>query len=176
MMNNEHVPARMDWAMLQDEIGAEDGHGGSDIAQRALEAIIGDENIRTAVVVVLDWQPGSEVARSVLRSIHSLTATEMAYQEYRTGNPDRAISALGLIAHISHLRALDWVEEFLSDDAAAVWGVNVLDQLIWSGAITLNDPQVAKLLALMESHHDERVREKASYIREYMDDRDQRRR
>ena len=60
--------------------------GGSAKAQRALELLLGPENIRRAVALVL--APGSEpgarnIANEVLRYVRSLEATELAYAAYK---------------------------------------------------------------------------------------------
>lgn len=167
-MRKPYIPERIDWATLANKVGAEEGRGGSELAQQALESVLGEDNIANAVEVILDWQPGCEIARSVLRSIHSLRATEIAYEKYKVGNAEQAVLAVALIQHIHHPRALDWIEEFLNDDIVAAWGASILDQLIWSKVVKWDDPRVVRLLDLVESHEDSTVRNKAAFIREYM--------
>jgi len=164
----------LDWAALANEIGSTNSaeeRGGHDYAQRALEIIIGESNIRSAVSVIIDWKPGSGLARSVLRYIHSTIALEAAYHEYKFGERENAASAVGLIKDICHPQSLNWVEEFLLDDDIAIWGIGVLDQLIWSHVVIPEEPSVARLLAMAESHHDENVRRATTFIRDYLEKR-----
>lgn len=162
---------QLDWEALARDICSTNQYeerGGSEYAQQALGLIIGEQNTYNAVRLIITWQPGSGLARSVLRYIHSVRAMEIAYQEYKTGNKEYAASAVGLIKDICHPRALDWVYEFLRDDEVAIWGIGIIDQLIWSNTIKWDDPRVASLLEVAKSHHDENVRRQAEFIQEYV--------
>ena len=73
----------IDWTQLAKAVGSLDEtgeHGGTLLAELALERILGAENIRQAVNLILDGLPGSELTMNVLRHITSLQAIEMAYE------------------------------------------------------------------------------------------------
>jgi hypothetical protein len=159
----------IDWTKLPIDIGSisESGErGGTHFAQRALEEIIGEQNIRNGVDHVLEGRPGAELAMNVLRQISSLKALEMAYEEYKTSSGQRAASAVWLIKHICHPRSKEWIDGFLLDGNVAGWGVGVLDQLLWTHSVEPED--VEHLIALAERHEIENVREQAAFIRRYL--------
>src|SRR5690242_8653679 len=99
-----------------------DEHGGTLLAQLALERILGEANIRHAVELILDARPGAELAMNVLRHIMAWQATEMAYHAYKTATGERAAQAVWLIKHLAHPQSQGWIREFLLDDNVAVWG------------------------------------------------------
>jgi hypothetical protein len=168
----------IDWTALAVEVGSLDPanptieRGGGHYPLRALERIIGPENIARAVQHILSFAPGSELAMDVLRHIRSQEALDLAYREYRGSSGERAAQAVWLIKNICHPRALAWVEEFLRDDNVAVWGIGVLDQLLWTEAVDSEDEAVPRLIALAEAHHIENVREQVAFIKEYLSGRD----
>lgn len=165
----EHMS--IDWIELAHEVrsldeGAE--RGGTLFAELALEHILGEANIRSAVELVLEPRPGFELAMNVLRHIMSWQAAQMVYDAYKTSTGDRAAMAVWLIKHIAHPKSQAWIREFLLDDNVAGWGIGVLDQLLWTRRV---EPEaVEDLLALAERHHIENVRDQAAFIREYIKD------
>jgi hypothetical protein len=159
----------IDWTKLAVEVGSisESGErGGTYFAERALEEIMGEENLINGVRHVLDGKPGAELVMNVLRHISSLKALEAAYEQYKVSSGERAARAVWLIKHICHPRSTAWIEEFLLDDNVAGWGVGVLDQLLWSHSVEPED--VEHLIALAEQHEIESVREQAAFIRDYL--------
>ncbi|HLJ80762.1 MAG TPA: hypothetical protein VKT52_04680 [Ktedonobacterales bacterium] len=163
----------IDWRQLALELGSLDElhlgreAGGIHYAERALEKILGDDTIHdTVYFIVDDGGPGAEVATNVLQHIMSLSATELAYEIYKSSTGLRASFAVMLIKRIAHPRAVEWIKEFLEDDNVAVWGVGVLDQLLWCSRV---EPEaVENLLVLAEHHPIENVREQAQGIRSYL--------
>jgi hypothetical protein len=109
---------------------------------------------------------------SMLAHIRSLRATELAHALYKSSSDERAGRAVWLIKHIAHPRALEWVEEFLADENVAGWGVDVLDQLLWTEHVDRDVPEAVRLLGLAERHPSEHVRERAASIRHYLADPD----
>jgi hypothetical protein len=159
----------VDWRALASHVGgitAQGERGGTHVARLALEALLGEDTIRGAVQHAVSGAPGAELAMSVLAHVRSLRATEIAYALYRSGS----VEAVWLIKHIAHPRALAWVEEFLADDAAAGWGIDVLDQLLWRDPVDRDDPEALRLLGLAERHPAEQVRERAAFIRRFLAD------
>ncbi|MEO5953832.1 MAG: hypothetical protein ABIQ44_15325 [Chloroflexia bacterium] len=162
----------IDWTKLAIDVGSitELGErGGSGYAQHALEEIIGEQNIINGVEHVLEGRLGAELVMSVLSYSHSLKALELAYKEYKTSSGQRAATAVWLIKQICHTRSIEWIEEFLSDDNVAGWGVGVLDQLLWKHSI--QPEEVEHLIVLAEHHAIKQIREQATFIRQYLKDR-----
>ena len=161
--------AKIDWMALALSVGLDpDGGQMSDRhTQRALEEVLGEENIKAAVDLRLGFGPGWMIAEGVLRYIRSERATDLAYEAYTTAGGDRSIQAVFLIKEIAHPKALDWVEELLRDERVTGLGANLLDQLVWRHEIELDDAQVRRLLSLAEAHPDEGVRDNAAFIRGY---------
>ena len=170
-------PRRVNWDQLAREAGivtkrsSEGGTmtlTGSKWACRALEILLGRDNIRTAVRLVLSPHGRREgaraIAESVLRHVHSLQATELAYEAYRRGRQPNA--AVMLIGDIAHARALEWVEEFLNDPRVTGAGIRLLDQLLWRGHVDPDHPEARRLLTMAEHHPDEQIRAQAVSIRQ----------
>lgn len=135
---------------------------------RALELIIGEENIRGAV----DWwasdEPGAFTAEMVLRIIRSTVAMNYCYEIYKNEpNTRRSSAAVFLLYEMADWRVLPWVAEFLEDTNVSVrWNGAMALQGILAGP--LNDEGIATakhLLAKAESDPDEGVRQKAREVR-----------
>jgi len=171
-------PRRVNWDQVAQESGIQTWRSpeggtstasGTAFARHALEFLLGSDNIRDAVRLVLEppsgRQAASSVALSVLRHIRSLEATELAYAAYKNVSGQDAAIAVGLIADIAHPRALDWVEEFLRDADVAPAGVGVLDQLLFTWSVDSEDERVQSALKLALRHKDTHVRERARKVR-----------
>jgi hypothetical protein len=159
----------IDWEHLAVEVGSirADGsiRGGSDLAQQALERILGEGTIRAAVELAVSFAPAGELAANVLRHVCSRHAAEMAYAIYKTRPHAEAPGAVWLIKEIGHPRALAWIEEFLADGRVAGAGADVLDQLLFTRAVEPTDERVLRLLQAMERQPSETVRVKAAAMR-----------
>jgi hypothetical protein len=66
--------------------------------------------------------------------------------------------------------SLTWVPEFLADPDVAEGGIEVLDQLIFGHMADPDSEEVVALLTQAEQHPSRYVREKAEYIRRYLQD------
>lgn len=87
------VPA-VDWVQLAKDVGSlrDDGEtGGTRVAQRALERILGEQNLRGAMELILAGQPGAELALSVLVHLCSEQVAELAYAEYQCCRGERGL-------------------------------------------------------------------------------------
>lgn len=160
---------RVDWTQLARDVGSlhDDGESGSHLlAMAALERIIGEDNIASAVEHVIGLLPGGELAMNVLREVRSERAVRLAYDIYQASSGDRASTAVWLIKHVAHPCAVPWIAEFLADPNVAVWGVGVLDQLLFCGQVEPED--VEHLLVLAEHNANDNVRENAAFIRELL--------
>ncbi|GAB4094063.1 hypothetical protein [Flaviaesturariibacter terrae] len=136
------------WKELALQLGSlrDDGSeiGGDNIAQAALERILGTEWVASAVDQIVTFKPGSELAMNCLRLICSYEAANYAFSIYKSSKGDRAGRAVWLIKHIAHPDTIYWVDEFLGDENVAHWGLGLLDQLVWCDRIT--DPERATAL------------------------------
>ncbi|MDP8922452.1 MAG: hypothetical protein M3O34_06190 [Chloroflexota bacterium] len=167
-------PGRVDWMSLALSVGL-DPDGGTvsdDKVRRALDAILGEENIRSAVGLRLGFDPGWNIAEGILRYIRSERAADLAYEAYTTASGDRAVQAVVLIKEIAHPKALTWVVEFLRDERVALLGINLLDQLVRRHEVEPDDAQVRGILSLAEAHPNELVRENAASIRRHISERE----
>ncbi|MGN6399506.1 MAG: hypothetical protein ACTHMD_03565 [Flavisolibacter sp.] len=162
-----------DWKAIGYKIGTirEDGESGGDsFAKIALEEILGQEWIETTVEQIVSFKRGFELAMSCLRYIHSERAVLYAYNIYKTSNGDRAAQAVWLIKHIAHPVAFDWIEEFLNDNNVMIWGIGVLDQLLWSEQI-IYDEKANSLLNIAEEKANGELKGQVEFIREYIQER-----
>ena len=74
-----------------------------------------------------------------------------------------------LLRVVADRRALPWFVEFLHDDDHDIqyWGAGLVDQLLWQELVQPEEAEV--LLALMADHAHEGIREKASFIRGFLE-------
>jgi hypothetical protein len=159
----------IDWVQLGADIG-QGNEAGTHVAQRALEHLLGRANIAAAVNLVLTFGNRWELAESVLVYIQSRHALDLAYQVYKTAIGEQRGRAIWLIKNLCHPHALTWVPEFLADPDAAEGGIEVLDQLIFGRMADPDSEEVVALLTQAEQHPARYVREKAAYIRRYLQD------
>jgi hypothetical protein len=159
----------IDWVQLGADIG-QGNEAGTHVAQRALEHLLGRDNIAAAVNLVLTFGDGWELAESVLVYIQSRHALDLAYLAYKTVTGEHRGRALWLIRNLCHPHALGWVPEFLADPDVAESGIEVLDQLIFGHMADPDSEEVEALLKQAEQHPSRYVREKAAYIRWYLRD------
>jgi hypothetical protein len=126
----------MDWTAFAQRMGSLRSDGSefctSLLAYAALEQLVGDETIDTAVDQIVDNAPGWLLAKYVLVRLVSVRATERAYSIYQGTDRNRAYWAVALIAEIHHPRAFAWIPQFLSDPDVnvAVKGMDLLDALL----------------------------------------------
>jgi len=158
----------VNWVELADQLGSIRDNGGewcdTDLASRALQALVGEDNIRAAVNLVVSNDPGRLLAQYVLVRMQSPIAAEMAYDIYQTSDDrSRAYWAAHLIAVIGHPRAFAWIPAFLSDDGdnVAHLGMNLLDGLLSSAGVDLDPREVERLLMIAERHRSAEVRRRA---------------
>jgi hypothetical protein len=176
---------RIDWAALAEPAGivtrsmVGGGSGtnqGSEEARRALEWLIGDNNIRSGVELWLAGRLGEQAAAaaawSVLTYIRSKRATELAYEAYRRaraeGRTDDAALAVILIDDICHPAALDWVDEFLAYEPTANPGLGLVDQALFHGVIYPEDERLERWLRAAEGKSDPYLQQAVQRIRESM--------
>jgi HEAT repeat protein len=165
----------IDWKELAKQVGdlnADDSERGSgtESGERALELLIGEENLRNAVDHFISLEPGAFTAEMVLKIIGSEIAMNRCFEIYKAEpNTDRACSAVFLLGSMADDRALSWVREFLEDRSQPIRlnGLRVLQNILFG---PLDDAQIAtakELFAKAESDSDPTVRERAVQIRQH---------
>ena len=160
---------KIDWVSLGKQVATGGGNLESvstQDAQRAIEILIGEENLREAVDYYIDGKPGCELARFVLRQFHPWSAMEYCYEIYKANeNPERRMFAVELLRAVADKRALKWIDEFLEDDnlQIQVLGIGILDYLNLKNLIILDD--VEEILSKADEHSNLGVRETAQMIR-----------
>ena len=152
---------RPDWKLLS---------GSTELACAALEYIIGAERLSASVDHYVSGGAESELARSVLWRLHPWAAMRRCYEIYSTAAEieDRR-SAVELLRVVADRRVLPWIPQFLSDQDPGIqaWGIGVLDQLLWSRLVEPEECQ--KTLEIAEQHTNPDVRDKAAFIREFLE-------
>jgi hypothetical protein len=171
------MSAEIDWEKLAVDLGlltAQGEHSGSGEARRALEIILGEDALRAAVDYYVAHGRGGELARSVLWQLRPWSAMSRCYEIYKQANTmDARRTSVELLRVVADRRAVPWITEFLEDGDAEVqaWGAGVLDQLLWSELI--EPDEVEDLLRTAEHHQNEAVRERAEFIRSYLNAREE---
>jgi len=166
----------IDWKRVADEIGGLDDSGEEQITgtrggRRALEILLGEQNLRDAVDYWNSQEPGCFTAEMVLSIIKSKVAMDRCYEIYRTrhGSND-ACSAVFLLGSFAGTEALPWVREFLDDEQQVIRlnGIRVL-RCILDGPLGDQDGELAKaLLDKGGSDPDAEVRERTGQIRTHL--------
>jgi HEAT repeat protein len=165
----------IDWKELAKQIGdlkpdgSEKGSG-TESGRRALEILIGEENLRNAVDHFISLEPGAFTAEMVLNIIKSQIAMSRCYEIYKT-EPDtyRACSAVFLLGSMADYRALSWVREFLEDRSEPVRlnGLRVLQNILYGPADDADIATAKELIDRAESDSEPTVRERAAQIRQH---------
>jgi hypothetical protein len=148
------------------------GPGGDDRARRALEVILGEQAIRSAVDYILAVRPGADLALDVLSLLRPWIAAECCHEiSISSSDIDDRRRAVGLLQDVGDRRALPWISGYLddSDSMVQMCGASVLDHLLY---LYLVEPQEAEGLIKKAQHHEnEAVREQAESIRNFLRDR-----
>jgi HEAT repeat protein len=164
----------IDWKELAKQVGDLNPDGsekgsGTPSGERALEILIGEENLRNAVDHFISLEPGAFTAEMVLKIIGSEIAMNR-FEIYKAEpDTDRACSAVFLLGSMADYKALSWVREFLEDTSKPVRlnGLRVLQNILFG---PLGDAEIAtakELFDKAESDSDPTVRERAVQIRQH---------
>ncbi len=163
----------IDWKVLAIQLGTLklgepcSESGGSRYGQKAVELLLGEDNVRKAVDCYIAGDPGFELARSVLSLIRPWSAMKYCYDLYRSESDiETRRMSIVLLCDVADERALDWISEFLEDEDANIqgWGVGVLEQLLYWGLVEESDAE--PLVIKAERHVNIHVRKQAESIRE----------
>jgi hypothetical protein len=163
------MATRIDWAKLSRKIGLRHEGAGSEDAKRALEVLLGKAALRGAVDYYIAGKPGSELARNVLRYLHSGSAMARCYEIFRKSKViETRRAAVELLSVVGDHRTLKWVPEFLRDrdKGLQILGADLLDQLLWSGLV--EPPDALNALRICELHGNPGVRKKHRFIKGYL--------
>jgi HEAT repeat protein len=157
----------IDWEAVAQQVG-DDEQAGTASGRRALEILLGEENIRNAVDYWISQKPGCFTAEMVLKIIRSKIAMERCYEVYKAEHgTENASRAVFLLASIADAEALPWIREFLDDSSRNIrWnGIYVLRNVLYG---PLGDEAITtanELLDKAESDPDPEIRERTKDIR-----------
>jgi len=160
----------IDWRQIARQIGGLNPDGsekgiGTESGRRALELIIGTENIRRAVDQWTSLEPGAFTAERALLIIGSSIAMEYCYEIYKNEpNTDRAGRAIFLLSEMADGRFMRWARE-LMEDSNTRWNALVALEQVLAGP--LDDEGIAlgkELLEKAETDSDQMFRERAVEI------------
>ncbi|MBT8456921.1 MAG: hypothetical protein HKO95_07975 [Rhodobacteraceae bacterium] len=165
----------IDWTALSRDLGtrfalggAVAETGGSDLAQQALDRIVGEVAWQDAVEHYIAARPGYELVRSVLSLAQPGSAMEYCRVVFESDRPlsDRQ-GAVELLRAFADRRALDWVPAFLADGDPQIrhFGLRLLDRVLWDDA-DLKDPAVVAVFEAALIHPDEDLVAAAKALRD----------
>jgi hypothetical protein len=163
----------IDWREIASKVGGLEPDGseriaGTDGGRRALEILLGEENIREAVDHWADQKPGEFTAEQVLIIISSTIAMERCYEIYKQDPAsNRASAAVFLLSEMADSRVLPWMREFLDDDNEGIrWNGLMALRMVLEGPLGDEGIAIAKeLLTKAASDSDQRLHERAREIR-----------
>lgn len=162
----------IDWRAIATQVGdlKPDGSergSGTESGRRALEILIGEENLRDAVDHFISLEPGAFTAEMVVKIIRSKIAMSRCLEIYKTEpSTERAFGAIFLLGSIADCTALPWIGDFLADSSETVRlnGLRVLQNILYDYS-ALSDEQLATAKELLDkavSDPDPTVRERAA--------------
>jgi hypothetical protein len=108
----------IDWKAVAEKIGGLQPDGnervvGTKGGRRALEILIGEENLRDAVDQFISLQPGAFTAEMVLKIIRSEIVMNRCFEIYKTEpGTERACGAVFLLGCMADDKALPWCVNF----------------------------------------------------------------
>jgi HEAT repeat protein len=145
----------INWRAIATQVGDLNPDGaakgsGTESGRRALEILIGEENLRAAVDHFISLEPGAFTAEMVVKIIRSKIVMRRCLEIYRTEpGTDRACSALFLLGSIADGTALPWVHDFLEDGSEIIRlnGLRILQNILYDySALSDEHLSVAKKL------------------------------
>lgn len=157
----------IDWAALAKKVGdvtSESEAFATETGRRALEILLGEDNVRDAVDYWISQKRGCFTAEIVLSIIRSRVAMERCYEIYKTEqDSERANRAVFLLASFAETEALPWVREFLHHkDRNIRWNGLMVLRTILAGP--MGDAAIAtakELLDVAATDSDPKLRERA---------------
>ena len=141
--------------------------GGTDLATRVLEYVIGAEFFEQAVEHYVSFEPGYELARSVLARLRTDAATIHCYKIYKgSSSQSERQAAVELLAATGTSKVLEWISEFLADPDVTIQGqvMYLLDKLLYRRIV--NEDKVEPLLKAALEHPSESIRNDAKSLLE----------
>lgn len=156
------IVKKIDWETITRKLKFDKrGVVGYNDVERALEAILGQDNIKTAVdyYVRQDSIMGSELVRGVLNRLHPWSAMQRCYAIFKSKKDiESRRRAVELLLVVGDKRTLPWVKEFLRDPDSGIqnWGIGLLDQLVFSGLV--EPSKIKGIIRLAEKHKSEFVK------------------
>jgi len=166
------------WPALASALGTLGGdgvtrseRGGTNVAREAIGILLGSARLSDAVDFYVSGQPGFELARSVLWLLRPWPAMLRCRELFASAQHDVSVrrSAVELLRVVADARALPWVADFLRDPDAGVqlWGIGVVDQLVFSRLVEPDD--CAAVLRMAQHHSNAAVRERAAEIAQQLE-------
>jgi hypothetical protein len=158
---------KISWQELANNLGAITNVGelgGTDLATKVLEYIIGADFFEDAVENYVCFAPGYELSRSVLSRLRTDSATYHCYKVYKTTESIlKRRAAVELLAAAGTKITLQWIPEFLSDSDPEGdiprFAMRVLEQLLYRHII--NEDEAEPLYQLALQHSDTYIQEMA---------------
>ena len=161
----------IDWKAIAKQVGdvsSKSETSSTLTGRRALEVIVGEENVRDAVDYWISQKTGCFTAEMVLSIMRSKVAMDRCYEIYKAeSGTENAIRAVFLLTSFADGAALSWVQEFLDDPNPSIrWnGLMVLRTIL---DCPLGDAAIASVMELLdkaEKDSDPEMRERAKQIR-----------
>jgi hypothetical protein len=162
----------INWEILAKSLGliGEDSEFSStDDARKALQEIIGKENLKSAVEHHLSHRPGYELVGTVLQVLQPPYAMEICYSIYKSEDhtQQEKYSALALLKLIGNHHIAPWIELFFKDKDPniQILGIEIADQMAYGGRFT--DEQKERIGKLGSTHSNEHVKALSERILKY---------
>lgn len=149
----------IDWEAVAMQVGDLTWQGnvrkgsGTESGRRALEILLGEENLRDAVDYFISLEPGWDTAEMVMKIIRSKLVMNRCLEIYKTElNTERACSAVFLLGSIADYTALPWIPDFLEDSSEPVRlnGLRVLQNVLYAYE-SLSEQQMAYAKELLKN-------------------------
>jgi hypothetical protein len=163
----------IDWESIARQVGGigpdgQDRIVGTIGGRQAVQILLGEENLRSAVDCCVSQSPGNFTAEMVLKVIRSTIAMEYCYKIFKTEQDrEKANSAVFLLASFADTEALPWIREFLNDGEEIIrWnGLMVLQCILYGPVGDAGIATAKEALDKADSDTNPRLRELAKRVR-----------
>lgn len=134
----------VNWQDLENQIlsSSDELNVSPDCVTRALEVLLGDDFLKSAVQQCIKGLPQAELARQILVRVRSSVAMDFCYRIYQESSDfNERIEALGLLRWIANKSIIKWIPEFLNhaDKDVRSCGVAIVDQMLFKKIIYYED-------------------------------------
>jgi hypothetical protein len=160
------------WEELSRKLGVLQPDGGEFYttanSAQALEEILGDEWLKHTLDTFIEGTPGNELAIKTLRFIRTEKAAKMAFEIYRKNKETDTQKARLAIWALSDIRmpiCMDYVEEFIQNQAFEGNAIGLLRNLVYENVIEYEEARLNRVFDNINPEFEEEIAPLREHVR-----------